>query len=254
MTRARPMAWLAAMGAERAELGVNTLRERLIDDCSSFRRISGSTASGVMFLCAQTGAQLGVEVQEDWLDFLLAHEAAHLVQFQVSGARPSGSSDCDRVAAEGPVWLLEGYAQVFANTVATTANVDIYRIIMISRYEGQDLPNLSMLENRGALERAGGCLSRGRYWGRVSDRRSRVRGHWSTVCRAGRWRTVRNRVRTAIRSILGRVLCRFCITNAAINSDVRLDDQRLLGLISDPKHTFVPGNFIRRAHRLVGVV
>ena len=94
----------------------------------------------------------GRRYRVDWLRFLIAHESTLLVQFQVSGVLPPGSSQRYMVRREGPVWLQEGYAQVFANTVATTATEATYRDIMVSRYKGSPLPDLATLEERRALD------------------------------------------------------------------------------------------------------
>ena len=144
---------LRRMISEQIDYRILDLDQDLQEDCASSRNLSGGTAPGIVWVCGNPEARLASGIEYDWLEFFLAHEILHLIQFQVSGTVEPNASTGEALRDEGPVWLQEGLAQVFANTVATDATEAEYRDIMESRFEGSALPDLSGLEDRPALAR-----------------------------------------------------------------------------------------------------
>lgn len=149
----------AALAAAMAEQGL--LSEAGIDDalerhCSGRAPVGAFAVPGQVVACLQPGIRLGSALSHRQLDFVLAHEFTHLVQFQVAGV----SLDRDpqaRISREGPMWMIEGMANVAGNALAArpgqaAASVPILRRERLRRFEGRSLPLLEALAPRSALE------------------------------------------------------------------------------------------------------
>lgn len=144
---------LKRMISQNSTFEIVGIDRKLEGTCNSFRRMSGSTAASLIHVCVGPDAELGGDLKMDWLTFFLAHEITHLIQFQTNGTLPAdGYSDRQRLDFEGPLWMIEGLAQVIANVAATSAPERVYREIMLSRYEDSQVPDLATLETRDALE------------------------------------------------------------------------------------------------------
>ena len=123
------------------------LRESINDSCTSSRGFSGSAFPGIAVFCIsdQTNA-----LDKNWLDFLVAHEFFHLLQFQLSGALTSDRPDAEHLEIEGPVWLIEGSAQAFGNKIALQTPDWDYRLVNYARLKNE-FPPLQGLERRSSL-------------------------------------------------------------------------------------------------------
>lgn len=109
--------------------------------CGTSRGISAQALPGVILFCAPDRQAITTE----WMDFLVAHEFVHLVQFQLGGALPVEAGEKARLNAEGPAWLFEGVAQAFGNKTALKTPDWDFRIVNYRRLNGE-LPDLSELE------------------------------------------------------------------------------------------------------------
>lgn len=101
--------------------------------CSSVVGISGGYYPGLIALCLTPGARLGATFDRDnrifhqaSVTFLVAHEMFHDVQYHLHGAFRNDTPRAERIAQEGPLWMLEGAADVFANSITLYPSADVY--------------------------------------------------------------------------------------------------------------------------------
>jgi hypothetical protein len=101
--------------------------------CNSLVGINGGYYPGLIALCLTPGARLGATFDREnrifdpaSVTFLVAHEMFHDVQHHLNGSLRSDTPRADRIAQEGPLWLLEGSADVFANSITLYPSADAY--------------------------------------------------------------------------------------------------------------------------------
>lgn len=119
---------LAATDLPLADLSVTAKRQ-----CSSLVGINGGYYPGLIALCLTPGARLGPTTDRDnrifdqaSVTFLVAHEMFHDVQYHLNGSFKNDTPRADRIAQEGPFWMLEGSADVFANAIALYPSAEVY--------------------------------------------------------------------------------------------------------------------------------
>ncbi len=142
---------LRALIREHAEIPLRISSQRLTDACGSFRGISGGAAPGLMWLCAPADPETASKREKVWLDFLLAHEAFHMIQFQLSGAIDVKFGSETVLNFHGPVWLSEGSAQAFGSRFSTYDADWRFRIVNYRQLEGR-FPDLKGLEAASSLK------------------------------------------------------------------------------------------------------
>ncbi|MCB1389223.1 MAG: hypothetical protein KDK12_08830 [Rhodobacteraceae bacterium] len=120
----------------------------LNDHCREGDRIGAFATPGVMVVCVQQGTRLRIDLDYSTLVFVLTHEATHLVQFQMTGLPQPRIAPDLRVRYEGPMWLLEGLADVMGHSIAYRAEPAEVRALAARRYDGRDLPYLGRLQTR----------------------------------------------------------------------------------------------------------
>ena len=76
---------------------IGNLDAILIDHCEPGLPIGGFALPGLMVICLETGVRLRGGISYEHLSFVLAHEVTHLVQFQLTGLPPQGTSPERRV-------------------------------------------------------------------------------------------------------------------------------------------------------------
>lgn len=131
---------------------IGDLDRTLAEHCRPEDAIGGFAVPGLMVICLREGVRLRGGLDYDHLRFVLAHESTHLVQFQLTGVPPPNTPPADRVATEGPIWLLEGLADVVGYRLGFDAVPPTIRETAVLRYEGLELPDLSGLQDRRALQ------------------------------------------------------------------------------------------------------
>jgi hypothetical protein len=145
---------LRALISDHVDYEIFALSEGLEEECSSERNIDGATSPGLLRICVNPLEELGVGIEHGWFRFFLAHESTHLIQFQVNGVLPPGASTSEMLKSEGAIWLQEGLAQVFANVVTTGETEAYYRSVMLSRFLGEEWPDLAELAERPTKDRS----------------------------------------------------------------------------------------------------
>ncbi|WP_270726143.1 hypothetical protein [Shimia sp. Alg240-R146] len=108
---------------------------------------------GLILVCKSPGASVGREITQSKLEDLAAHEFMHLVQFQLAGSASSNDRPDQASAERGPIWLLEGSAQAFANAVAFDRPAWTGRLAAMRKFP-DGLPDLNELEHREMRSRA----------------------------------------------------------------------------------------------------
>jgi len=136
---------LKALISEYAQVEHRETSRSIADACGSFRGISGRVLPGLMWICVSDDPEVQASIEQTWLDFFVAHEATHLLQYQLGGAINVGHSADKVLNRHGPVWLTEGVAQAFGNKVALNTPDWDYRIVNYRRLENR-FPELSELE------------------------------------------------------------------------------------------------------------
>ncbi|MCB1397871.1 MAG: hypothetical protein H6898_03335 [Rhodobacter sp.] len=132
----------------------------LDEQCTRRSRLGGFTVGGTAVFCLPAQATLGGSVDPTDLIDLIAHEVVHLVVRQILPAPPGDSSDPERVALTGPLWLHEGHAVVHADGISHHSSPRDLRRSLLRHFAGRSLPDLRQLETRGALARARGDVYR----------------------------------------------------------------------------------------------
>ncbi|MCA2013226.1 hypothetical protein LCM17_17155 [Cereibacter sphaeroides] len=130
---------------------IGNLDATLAEHCDPDNAIGGFALPGLMVICLRPGVRLRGGIRYDHLTFVLAHEVTHLVQFQLTGLPPPGTLPASRVPIEGPIWLLEGLADVVGYAVGYDTEADFARRSATTRYAGGRLPDLARLQDRLAL-------------------------------------------------------------------------------------------------------
>lgn len=120
--------------------------------CSSSRKITGRAHQGIIFMCRSPGAQVGKDIDETWLDYLVSHELLHLVQFQLSGKPARWQGETEEVRTFGPFWLAEGVAEAFSNRLGWGTEIWALRELNYKRLD-KKLPDLAQLEKRKAAQK-----------------------------------------------------------------------------------------------------
>lgn len=137
-----------ALVREHYDLGLNSYD---FDDLCDVTEgsIGGRAYPGMAVFCVPSARQ----VPRRRVEFVVAHEVTHLVQFQLAGATPSTHGVQAVVDASGPIWLIEGGAQAFAFTASDRGNYPLwqFRNFEIGVY-GPDMPDLSTIEHHGTRE------------------------------------------------------------------------------------------------------
>lgn len=136
--------------SEHGQLPIVDESSGIADACTSHRGVSGRTLPGIMYLCVANDAGLVAEIDQAWMDSLIAHEMVHLMQFQLAGAVLTERGLEEQLLHEGPVWLSEGSAQAYGNQFALRTPDWDYRIVNYRRLENT-FPDLTALEKRDAL-------------------------------------------------------------------------------------------------------
>lgn len=141
---------LARLVATHLQVGVIDQSTAIADACGSSRGISGLALPGIMCLCVSNDADLRAQIDQTWLDFLVAREMVHLMQFQLTGGVPTEQGVEEQLLNEGPVWLNAGSAQAYGNKFAINTPDWDYRIVNYRRLKNV-FPDLSELETSDAL-------------------------------------------------------------------------------------------------------
>jgi hypothetical protein len=118
---------------------------------SDRQHLAGFSVTGVAVLCLPPNPRLGRNVEREALIDLVAHEVQHLITRQLLRT-PSGETDAERVQETGPLWLHEGHAMVFADSISRDASIRETREHLMRRYRNRALPDLATLETREALD------------------------------------------------------------------------------------------------------
>ncbi|GAB4267413.1 MAG: hypothetical protein Kow0013_17280 [Pararhodobacter sp.] len=123
----------------------------LATQCADPSRLAGFTVSGVAVLCLPARLPMSrASTRADLLD-LVAHEVQHLVTRQILRVSVGETAE-ERVQDLGPLWMHEGHAMVFADSVAQNATPARTRAAMLRHYRNRPLPDLGTLETREALD------------------------------------------------------------------------------------------------------
>jgi len=132
----------------------------LDEQCTRRSRLGGFTVGGTAVFCLPAQATLDGSVDRTDLIDLIAHEVVHLVVRQIMPAPPGDSTDPERVALTGPLWLHEGHAVVHADSISHHTTPRDLRRSLLRHFAGRPLPDLRQLETRAALVRARGDVYR----------------------------------------------------------------------------------------------
>ena len=111
----------------------------------------GLAAPGITILCANPELTLGGALTLSEVRYVLAHELTHLVQFQIAGAAAPNLAVGRRQQIQGPLWLIEGIAEVVSFSLTTGASLQEYRAFSVDQLGKGPLPALESLAGRGAL-------------------------------------------------------------------------------------------------------
>ncbi|WP_334191529.1 peptidoglycan-binding domain-containing protein [Pararhodobacter sp.] len=130
---------------------IGNLDAVLEDHCNPNGRIGAFATPGVMVICLRPDTRLLTDLAYSTLVFVLTHEATHLVQFQLTGLPESGTAPEGRVRFEGPMWLLEGLADVVGHALGDRLEPLEIRELGARRYAGRAVPRLTQLQTRGDL-------------------------------------------------------------------------------------------------------
>lgn len=121
----------------------------LTDTCEPSRYVQSFALPGVALICLTPNTRPRRPETIRDLEFAFARSAVQLIRWQVSGV---ATDDLSRVAAEGPAWLSEGYAALFAHRVARDSYAPrVFREPIFRRFAGRSLPDLRQFETRDAL-------------------------------------------------------------------------------------------------------
>ncbi|KMW56186.1 hypothetical protein AIOL_001138 [Candidatus Rhodobacter oscarellae] len=119
--------------------------------CSNKGGIGAFVLPGLAVFCVQPGYRSKNENWQREIDFVTAHELVHLVQTQVAGTSAPGSSAAAKLERDGPVWLVEGFANAYAISGRTGISAAEGFLFSNSFYDGKRIPSLKTLEKRSAL-------------------------------------------------------------------------------------------------------
>ena len=128
------------------------LRVRLNDQCGDPMQMGAFTISGIAVVCVPPNRPFGPDISIRLLSNILAHEASHLVVFQVIGLPPSDAPDADYVSLAGPSWLHEGLAMVHGAALSSGQGPRQIRRHAAYGLTGVEYPPLKRLEDREALD------------------------------------------------------------------------------------------------------
>lgn len=145
-------AWLRREIERHVDYRIHDIAGAIAEHCSNPESLGAFSAPGIMVICAHSGLRLNDNLSTDELRFVLAHESTHLVQFQVAGSAGGRTRADERIALEGPMWLVEGLADLVGYSGVLNVDAAHMRRAGLRHYDGQDLPDLSTLATRGALE------------------------------------------------------------------------------------------------------
>ncbi|PTX01631.1 peptidoglycan-binding domain-containing protein [Pararhodobacter aggregans] len=136
---------------DRQHRPIANLDAVLEDHCNPSGRIGAFATPGVMVICLRPNTRLLTDLAYSTLVFVLTHEATHLVQFQLTGLPGSGTAADGRVRFEGPMWLLEGLADVVGHALGDRLDPLEIRELGARRYAGRSVPSLTRLQTRSDL-------------------------------------------------------------------------------------------------------
>lgn len=131
---------------------IGDITAALREQCSFDIRLGAGVIPGLVYFCADPT----LTDQSNWrvvVRAVASHEMVHLVQTQVSGMADISASQAERMRREGPIWLIEGIAEVLSIQDTHQVPVQTIKDVMLAEYAEQGLPDLRRLEPRGALAR-----------------------------------------------------------------------------------------------------
>jgi len=123
--------------------------EKLRRECNAKKLIQGAANLHIAYFCLNPDANFPLNLKPEVVREAIAHELVHLLQYQIAGRASSKATRLDR---EGPVWLVEGSANVFGNFVGHGVSIARMRNVYLARAEELGFPKLDTLESRSALK------------------------------------------------------------------------------------------------------
>ncbi|MEZ5750979.1 MAG: peptidoglycan-binding domain-containing protein [Paracoccaceae bacterium] len=118
--------------------------------CDEARTFGAFTSMGIMAICVRSEGENWLETSAE-LRFVLAHEATHLVQFQLRGDPGRIRNPTEALNRHGPMWMIEGQAEVLGYLVGNGVSAERLREFSLSLIDSNQMPSLDTLEDRNAL-------------------------------------------------------------------------------------------------------
>lgn len=163
-----------------AEYNLRDARETMRRHCNPEHEVGGGATPGIAFMCISGTFNIARRDDRMRLTSVAAHEAYHLVQYQLGGVLRANASERDRARVVGPEWFIEGSAQLFGYAVGYGLEERSVRMAFLRDYQNEDLPDLSTLERHSARDHA----SRGIYLGgAIAVGELFARGGWEGIGR-----------------------------------------------------------------------